>query len=196
MKFLRSLLALTLILGAPGLALAGDSASVSVTPGLTATNRNTLASGVTESLSFKLPNGYTSVDFANGTSAGQVDVLWTKVLTIAASSSTTLDLTALSGGSGTGGGAAALAKVKCFGFYSLDVANTGPTFTVAGGASNPWVGPLAGTAPTYTVPAGGAWVYHDQSTAGLAISGTAKSIKFTNNSATASCNIAVVFAGN
>lgn len=190
-RALSALLAgLALVLGPVMPALAAEVVTASVTPGITILSSDTLVSGLKNRSELRLPNGYAPVEFANGTGVGQVSVKYAAVLTLAASTPQTLDLTALTGGTG----AAAFAKAKVLGVYSNDAANGGKDVIVGGGATNPFVGPLAGTAPTYTVKAGCAWVHFDRSTAGMTVDGTHKLIKFDPGSN--ACSITVVFAGN
>lgn len=186
------LLSLSLILGFPAYVRAAEVVTASCTPGATINSIDSPTAGVTTNVTVKQPNFYTPVDFSNGTAAGQVTVKYAVTLSLVASTPQTIDLTSLTGG--VGSGTATFSKIKIQGFYSNDTANTGKDIIISGGASNPYLGPLAGTTPTYTLKAGCAWLHFDRSTAGLTVDGTHKTIKLDpggNN-----CVLTVVLAGN
>ena len=171
---------------------AADVVTASVTPGITLSDVNTLANGQVIQSTTKLPYGYAPISFANGTAAQQVSVQWSDTRTYVASTPVTYDLTALTSAS-TNTGNATFAKIKVMGIYNNET-TAGHDITVSGGASNPFVGPLGGTTPTYTIKAGTAWVFYDISTAGATVDGTHKSIKIDPGSN--NCSVSVMFAGN
>jgi hypothetical protein len=152
---------------------------------------NTLVTGVRAGdINAVLPNGQTPTTLANGTSAGQVDKGYVVYATAAISTADNYDLTALT----TGQGNPPTSKMKLFAVVNLEAADSGKDITFAGGASNPWLGPLGGTTPTRLIKAGTAMVFVDLSTAGMAISGSLKLFKLTPGATTVS--YAILMLGN
>lgn len=96
-------------------------------------------------------DGHAAKALANGTGAQQADLVWADTITIAPSSDTTLDLTALA--NGPLGGTINMAKVKAIHIRAA-AANVN-NVVVGDAAEDPFVGPLGGTDPTLTVPPGG-----------------------------------------
>ncbi len=172
-----------------------ETVTASVIPGLTVSVRDTTLTGLSGDVTFKLPAGLVATAFANGLDAAEVTVrAWAKI-DLLASTPQTFDLTALPATTwygAAGVSSIAFTKIKAFQILPLTVGDSGDDLTFSGGASNPWVGPLGGTAPTYTIKAGGSWVHHDLSTAGMVVSAGVKSFKLDPGAAVISCYIALV----
>jgi hypothetical protein len=177
-----------LVLGpiAPALAYV-ESVTASVTPGVTVLSTDTLTTGATIRTTTKLPDGYAPIEFAAGTSAQQLSVKYAASISLTAATPQTLDLENLTGGTG----AATFTKLKVFAIYNTD---TTDSLIVGAAAANPFLGPLAGTAPTYTIKAGCAWICYDRSTAGMTVNATNSDLKLDPGANAVTC--VVVFAGN
>jgi hypothetical protein len=107
------------------------------------------------------------------------------VLALAVSTPVTVDLTATGTGTSASAGDSTFATVK-----ELIFANYGTQdVIVSPGASNPFAGPLAGTAPTFTVPAGAQLRW--QSPAGWTVDATHKTLKFDPGAALATIAVAI-----
>jgi hypothetical protein len=109
--------------------------------------------------------------------------------TLAASGTVTVDYTNVVGATTSAAGdnlATLLNKLIINNYGTTDI-------TVAPGASNPIVGILAGTTPTLKIPAGSK--VRLESVAGFTVSGTAKTLLFTNLSSTVAAAFAVAHGG-
>lgn len=134
-----------------------------VTSGLVATQ--TLAASITK-----------TTQFANGTGAGQVDLIYAKQLTFAASTPQTLDLAAIVDMSGATVNMARIREIV------IQVVTTTVDFnlTVGAAAANPWAA-IWGTTGTHVVMAGSLLYISDPTSVGaskgLVTSGTSKTLK-------------------
>lgn len=119
------------------------------------------------------------IPFLTGNGVNQADTVYSQALALGPSGTETLDL--LTGLTDALGMPVALARCKAI---IVVVGAAGGSVTLAGGASNPFLGPLGGTTPTVTTNPGGltALVAPD-ATAWAVASGTAN-LKLTNNSST------------
>jgi hypothetical protein len=158
------LIACLAIVLAPVPTFAAEVVTASVLPGVKVASSNALSTGVSNTFSVTIPSGFATVDFANGTSAKQVSVKWADTRTLAVSTPVTLDLTSLTGTT-TNTGAATFAKVKILSITNNETQGSGKTLTVGAAASNPFLGPLGGTAPTFAVEAGTTVTLYSVSTA-------------------------------
>jgi hypothetical protein len=114
-----------------------------------------------------------SKSLLTGTGSSQADKVFSDQRTIVASSSETLDLTALTDPFGV---TLTFAKVKAI--LIVASANNTNDVVIGNAASNPFLGPLAGTTPTITLKPGGAvlltapvggWTVTDSSTDNLKV---------------------------
>lgn len=115
--------------------------------------------------------------FGNGTAADQITLQYINTLNLAGAAQT-LDLTSLLDPLG---GAVSFAKVRVIRIRTRATTD-GQALVLSGGASNPWTGFLNG-AGTFTIQASTAanpaWFTLDApNTAGMAVSGTSKTLKF------------------
>lgn len=118
---------------------------------------------------------------AQGTASGQADTVYSTRLTIAASSSTTIDL-AGSGATLTDpfGTAISFLHVKAV-YIRAAAANTNDV-VVGNAASNPFVGPMAGTTPTTAVKPGGVLMWVHPTTGFAVVDGSNDQLKIANSS--------------
>jgi hypothetical protein len=82
------------------------------------------------------PWAYTTTQLTNGTAAGNADTLYTAQTTIAASGSTTLNLSSLTSALGT---SIAFARLKAFYFENSNL-TTSTGLAIGGAGSNPFTG--------------------------------------------------------
>jgi len=132
--------------------------------------------------------GLADVDLASGTGDWQASKAYVNSVEIAASGDTTLDLSALTDPLGAD---LSLTKVKAI----IVKAAAGNTNNVVMGAagSNPFLGPLGGTAPTVTIPPGGVAMLTAPK-AGWTVS-TAVNLKFANSAGGSAVNFDLVIVG-
>ena len=110
---------------------------------------------------------------------------WSSDLSLAGSA-TTLDLTSLTGPRGTE------TFATIVGLYVYNLTTTaGYAVTVGNAASNAWTGPLGGTTPTLTVPAGSRLVLENNDTA-WTVDGTHKSLKLDPGANTVSVRVVIL----
>jgi hypothetical protein len=115
----------------------------------------------------------------SGIGANQVDVVFSDQRTIAASGNETLDLAgALANGIG---GAAAFAKIKAL--LIRAAASNINNVVVGAAASNPFLGPLGGTAPTLTLPPSGFVLLAAPVNGWASADGASDSLKISNSGA-------------
>lgn len=107
-----------------------------------------------------------------------------EVLTLAASASSTIDLSAFTDPFGDAGSA-----TKVLGILLLPAAGGGDA-VLSPGATNPATWFFGGTTPTHTVKAGGAFLHFEP--AGTTIDATHKTLTLTNASGTLACTCTVV----
>lgn len=165
------------------------SGSVTLNAGFT----QVVSSGVvtTQNLAVSVPQNLT---YANGTGAGQVDLIYAKQLSLAGSA-TTLDLTALTDLSGA---SINFARVRELIIQNLATTST-YTVTVGAAASNAWTGILGTTTSTLIIPpsaGNGLFRFSDYSSTGAStgavVSGTSKSLKLDPGANTISINIVIL----
>lgn len=111
---------------------------------------------------------------------------WSGVLTLAASTPQTLDLTSLTGPRGT----ETFATVVTLYVYNTTT-TAGYAVTIGNAASNAFTGPLSGTTPTYTIPPGSRLVWENNGTA-WTVDGTHKSLKFDPGSNPVSVRVVIL----
>jgi hypothetical protein len=116
-----------------GSATAGFSGDEQITASLQ-TARNAIARSVTR-------------NFTNGTAAQQCDLMWAKSYTVAASSSTTITVSALTDDLGR---AVPFVRVKYLQIES-DATTTGDDLVVGAAASHPWIEIVGGSGQTFPV---------------------------------------------
>lgn len=173
-------------------AYAADSVTASVVPGITVNATTTLVTGVDAPVNVRLPAGLAPIAYAYGSAGGQLEKMWVRQITLTASTSTDLDLTALTGGQGD----TSFAKVKILGIYNNEAVTSGATKTVTvGNVTNGWVGPFGAATHTMTVASGCALLNFNKETAGWAVvGGTGDLLRLTPGAANTS--VTVVIAGN
>ncbi len=184
--------ALALVLTLPLAIYAAETVTGSITPSVTISGTNTIASGQVIQTTIKLPGGSAPISFASGTGAAQISVKWADTRTYAVSTPVTLDLTTLASAS-TNTGAASFAKIKVIAIFNNEAAASGKDLIIGGNVTTPFYGPLAGTLPTYTIKPGCAWIHYDLTAGGLDCS-TNKLFKIDPGANAVSAS--VVFAGN
>lgn len=149
----------------------------------------TVSSGVVSSYSIDVAPAIQSVNYTNGTSASQVDLLYGKQLSIT-TTPTDLDLTTLTD---PPGGAVNFARVRELIIENLST-TAGQNLVVSGGASNQWTGFLNSTG-TLTLPPGAKLRISDPTsvtTAGGITSGTSKTLRLVASTGTISANVTLV----
>ena len=67
--------------------------------------------------------------------------------------------------------------------------------TIGAAGSNPWLGPLGGTTPTFTIYPGGLPFCGGEPTVGLVVSSTHGQLLLTNNSSSVAAQLQIVVAG-
>lgn len=110
---------------------------------ITSNTTGTVKHDITETYTWNL---------SDGTGADQADDIWSADFNLAATS-TTYDLTALTGPRGT----VTFTKIKGIWIY-VSTATDGHTLLVGNAASNQWYAPFSGATVTHEVMAGGAWM--------------------------------------
>lgn len=119
--------------------------------------------------------------FVNGTGLGAMNYQFSNSYTLNAGNSRTVTLT-LSALTDSLGRSVPLAKVRAILVY-LTTTTSGSTMTVGNAGSNPFLGPLGGTTPTYTLQPGGVWLAVAPSAAGYTVTASsADQIKFNSGS--------------
>jgi hypothetical protein len=131
-------------------------------------------------------------------SAGGGDMVLSKIYSIGASSSTTIDLTSFTDFLERTGGA--LARVKYLEAWLLSAADdatsgtAASSVTIGDAASNPFLWRLGGTTPTFTLANGEQVIWSARSAAGIAV-GSAKNLKIANNDAGVAAAVLVTIVG-
>lgn len=133
-----------------------------------------------------------NVVFANGTGAGQADVLWSDIRTIAASTTENLDLT------GTlldpFGAVVNFARVRML-LVRADPGNTNNVI-VGGAASNAWATWVGAAAHTVTVNPGGIFLVGAPDATGYAVTaGTGDLLKIANSSSGTAVTYTIALLG-
>jgi hypothetical protein len=137
------------------------------------TNNQQTSSGLPTNIPVAVQQNF-NFNPANGTAADQVDLKYTKTLTLAATP-TTLDLTALTD---VFGNSINFARVR-----SITLKHKGTTdgqnVTVSGGAANPWTGIITGNLILFpsTANNNGVIVLWAPGTTGAVVSGASKTLK-------------------
>lgn len=132
------------------------------------------------------------LSLTNGTGADQANFSWSDAITITASSSSTIDLNALTDRAGN---AIAPSIVKLIGVKLYSSSDTAATISIGNAASNQWVSLLEGTNDLAKIRYGGFVLAGARDATGYAVSGTNKNLKILNNSATQSVVVHVVVVG-
>ena len=130
---------------------------------------------------------------------GGADEFISFVQTVNASSSVTIDLTALT--DILKQSSVSLARVKFMMFRLLSAADdatngtAASSITVGNNASNDFLGWLAGTTPTFSVSNGGCVLFSEPSAGGKTVDGTHKILKITNNDAGVAAKVQITIVG-
>lgn len=135
-----------------------------------------------------------SINYTTGTGAGQVDLLYAKQLSLAASA-TTLDLTSLTDLSGA---SINMARVRFIWIFNL-ATTAGYTITVGNAASNPFTGFLSSTGTAVCYPGSsssyGRLIFEDPQSVGGSVGavtgGSNKNLKLDPGSNTVSCYVVI-----
>lgn len=157
---------------------------------LTLTFSELISAGVVSpvNLSASLP---ITTQYSNGTGANQVDLIYSKQLTLAASTPQTLDLTSLTD---LAGGAANFARVRELLIEVVDE-TVDHNVTLGNAASNAWA-PFWGATGTDKVFAGSYRHFSDPTTVGASkgavVSGTSKALMLDPGSNTVVVNVIIV----
>lgn len=133
-----------------------------------------------------------AIALANGTGSGYANFAWQDQLTITASSSSTIDLRALTDEFGT---SQTVARVKVFAVRLNASSDTSATLNVGAAASNPWAAPFAATNDVAVVRYQGWLVFACKDATAYVTSTTSKDVKIANNSSTQSVTVDVVVVG-
>jgi hypothetical protein len=136
-------------------------------------------------------------NYGNGTTAGNVDLIYAATLTLSATP-TTLDLTSLLDPLN---GAVAFARVREF-YLRNNATTDGWTVIVGGGASNPWVGAsqflqasstvTVGPSTSSTSPCTGKLAFAAPNTTGYVVDGTHKTLKLDPGANTFTVEVLIV----
>lgn len=129
------------------------------------------------------------VQFTPGSGSGQISVYWASQRTLTASSTETLDLTALTDSLGN---TITFATIKAILIDAAD-ANTNDV-VVGAAAATQFVGPLGGTATTITNKPGAGFIIG--SLTGWTVDSTHKSLKIANSSSGTSVTYDIIIVGN
>lgn len=137
---------------------------------------------------------------AANNAAGGADQLLSQTISIAASGTNTIDLTAFT--DILQRATQSFARVKYIEFWLMTAADDTATpgtaasqVTIGAAGSNPFVMELGGTTPTKILKNGDFCVYGTRSAAGLTVSGTNKNILITNNDASLTAVVRVTICG-
>lgn len=161
----------------------------SVSAGVSFNAITTATTGATSTISVRLPSGLAPINYTSGTGAFQVNKLWFGTFSLA-STTTTLDLTALSGGYGD----TSFSAVKVFTVIDHET-TASKKITVGNAASNQFVpGGLSSGTVTWDVDGGATSTFMCATAAGWTVDSSHKSVKFDSGSNTVS--FSVVIAGN
>lgn len=163
-------------------------------------NYNISGPAVSSGINFPPPSAsntiITRTSYQLGSAAGLVQIVSTFIQAISASSSATINLTALTDVLGLS--VSSMTKLKAWLFVLLNASQdsvngtTCSSVAIGGGASNPFLFSLTGTTPAYTVTNGTQWSHGDPGASGETVSGTACNFKITNAD---SVNAAAVLVG-
>jgi hypothetical protein len=136
-------------------------------------------------------------NYGNGTTAGNVDLIYAATLTLSATP-TTLDLTSLTDPLN---GAVAFARVREF-YLRNNATTDGWTVVVGGGAANPWAGAsqflqasstvTVGPSTSSTSPCTGKLAFAAPNTTGYVVDGTHKTLKLDPGANTLTVEILIV----
>lgn len=195
-SFRRSLALAGVVAGAALALLAGAYAATSlnttVRAGISAAyyGTNPLASQA-----YNLPDSATQdIVLAQGTAANQADLIYATSLTVSASSSTTLDLTG-SGASLTDPFGASLSFLHIKAVYIRAATGNTNNVVVGNAASNPFVGPMAGTTPTSAVLPGGVLMWVAPAAGWAVVDSSSDQLKLANSSSGTSVTFQIVIIG-
>lgn len=133
------------------------------------------------------------IALTNGTGSGNANFAYSDQITIASSSSTTINLYSLTDRFGN---AMAPSAVKLFAVRLYSSSDTAATISIGGStAGNEWLSLLPNSSDLITVRYQGSFIAMCKDATGYAVSNTNKNIKITNNSATQSVVVDVVVVG-
>jgi hypothetical protein len=199
LRFLKTPLAPLVAIGALILASCSGAPAFATGVGATGLNLQACLSGDITNTSAISPgvsanqhlNLCQALQLTGGTSAGQVDTTYLVSEQISASSSVTLNLTSLTDGFGN---AISFGHVKAM-FLWASSGNTNDC--VIGAATNPFLGPWAGTTPTQAVSPGeqAVWTKGQASGIGWVVTpSTGMNLKLANSSSGTSvtCNLVIL----
>lgn len=133
-----------------------------------------------------------AIALTNGTGSGSANFAYQDQLTIAASSSTTIDLSSLTDEFGSAA-APTICKLLAIRLYSSS--DTAATLSVGAAASNIFSAHLADPTDIVKVRYQGWAVFAAPDATGYAIDATHKNLKIANNSSTQSVTVDFVFVG-
>jgi hypothetical protein len=159
---------------------------------------------ISTALPFQPANAGSTLSFKDsytlgGNTAAEINSVAAGILTISASSSTTLNLQSLTDVLGSTG--VTWVRIKEWVFALLSVAQDSVAGTAAsavviqGGASNPNTLSLAGTTPTYTLVNGGQWGHADPSAGGITVSPSVENVKVANSDGVNAAAVAYALGG-
>lgn len=135
---------------------------------------------------------------ANNTLGG-ADEYFNFLLTLTASSSSTVDLTAMT--NVLAQATVSIARIKAFQFQLLSVAQDSvngtacSSISIGNAATNQQLLNLNATSSLYTVYTGGSWSYSDQTAGGFVVDGSHLNLKFLNNDAGVAAKIRIQIVG-
>ncbi len=130
---------------------------------------------------------------------GGADEYFNFLITLAASASSTLDLTTMT--NVLNQASVSIARIKAYQFQLLSVAQDATngtacsSVTIGNAVSNAQLFNLGGTTPTFTVYTGGAWSYQDERAGGFTVDGSHNNLKFLNNDGAVAAAIRVQIIG-
>jgi len=133
-----------------------------------------------------------SLALTNGTGSGNANFAWSDQITITSSSSSTIDLSSLTDRFGN---AIAPTKIKAIGIRLTSSTDTAASISVGAAASNQWTSLLQDATDLIKIRYQGSFMAMCTDSTGYAVSGTNKSLKILNNSATQSVVVDVFVIG-
>lgn len=165
--------------------------SVKVAPRVVATRSDQLASGIANDIAIDVPvTAVGAVNVAGVQTALDATKLWTRAISLSASTPVNLDLTALTSGQGD----TAFADVTMLALINTEGATSGRTLTIgAEGSANEWYDPLGASGSKLIVPAGSTRLLYLPTAAGWTVA-TRKLLKL--DPGANPCAVVVVIAGH
>lgn len=137
---------------------------------------NQIATGINAPVNVYIPSDFAPTALATGSTAGTVSAGWVDRRTYSATP-TTLDLTTLAAAA-TNTGASSIAKGVVILLRNNETADSGKDMTIGNAATNQFLfNGLSSATATFVVKAGCSVLITDLSSAGMPVSGSAKSVK-------------------